>query len=762
MMRLLVHVAGLLLYGVLGHRVHATRVEFIAMEGAERLKGSEVCFFSATVDDGFFQKFLSSGDVRCLSADAVIQMPLGNWNIFVRHGESYTSTHPTMQSSDYETDAQRQAYRPQHVLLRPAGILRVPAATSAGRPVVYLPNLESDHPATIRPAVPNEETVLVPADTPVVPLLVRGLRIVHVGEPLRVSRGARRDAIFPPVANNRRDVVVLLRLSGHPDDGDDLADAVDIRLEAGGETIRPLVPLRTGRGIARSLVIFRNVPTTDGAIVIRGQHWMTQRVALPAGTDPVHEPSAIVLRRAGRVSVGWSSPVAARPTPCRRKEEPETPPTIALRRYLPNDSMEDVASLPVSSMTGDGTSIFDDLVAGRYQVKYIDAALGEISEDVVVAQGRTSDVRLTLRPVRVSGTVTVAERGLPADLSFLTGETTTDVQGNYSAYLREAPGLETVTVLPCDGTAEYIASPAQSLSDGSIFNIVVPNSTLEMRVLETPRGTPVENANVSVAVLLGRDDIERYYLEAPPTTKDGRTAVRRVPTDHWMRVCAFRTGFVQRCSDAFLLNRDTTRSMDLTLSRDGLVDGALIGGDADRFGSLFWIASDGTITERSSVRSDGTFRYRPTHTPLEHLVLTARNYPMYIFPVPPDLASRPLRLELQPRTTRQFQVVPGKLRNARLALEVDRRLVPETVFMTFQGAKGLPIAIHDGLPVPVREIAGTEIAVLVGPPTNFVPPGLPPDRDLWSSAAFRSLFRRIPVRGATVDVSDLGSSMTAD
>lgn len=749
-MRLAVCVATLLAFSIFCRDIYATRVEFIATQGEARLEGSEVCFFSATVDDGFFQKFFSSADVRCLSADAVIQMPLGNWNIFARHSGAYTSTHPTMQLSDYETEAQRDAYRPQRLVLRPAGMVRVPLPTKELRPVVYLPNLQYDEPASVRPAVFNEESILVPADTPVVPLLVRGLRIVGVGEPLTVGHKAKRDAIFPPVPDKRRDVVVLLRLSGHPDDGDDIADPVDIRLEVDGETIRPVVPIRTGRGIDRSLAIFRNVSTADGAIVVDGEHWMTQRVALAAGTDPVFEPSALVLRRAAKISAAWSRP--AHVPSCRRKQEPAKRATVTLQQYLPDNSMREIASLPATSETDEGIVTFADLAPGRYRVKYIDPDFGALSEDIVATQGQTSTVRLAHTPVRVSGKVTMGDRGLAADLSFATGETTTDRQGYYSAYLRGAPGLETVTVLPCDGSLEYIASPTQSLDDGSTFDIVVPDSTLDVRVVEAPRGTPLKDANVSVAVLLGRDDIERYYLDAPLTTKEGHTSLRRVPTDAWMHICASRAGFTQRCSDPFTLNGEMKRTMELALSRDEMVDGALVGGDADRFGTLFWIAPDGTITERSPVRSDGSFRYSPTHMPLEHLVLAARNYPMYIFAVPPDIASGGLRLELRPRPTRQFQIVPGKLRNARLALEVDRRLIPETVFSTFQGAKGLPIAIHDNVPIPVRDIAGTEIALLVGPPTNFFPADLPRDRDPWSFAGFRSLFRRIPVNGATVDV----------
>ena len=114
----------------------------------------------------------------------------------------------------------------------------------------------------------------------------------------------------------------------------------------------------------------------------------------------------------------------------------------------------------------------------------------------------------------------------------------------------------------------------------------------------------------------------------------------------------------------------------------------------------------------------------------------------------------PLELPLPIRPLRTLLLKAGAVRNARIALEVDGRLIPEEIFGQHQIMKGRPAAVHDGQDVPVGEIAGEDIVVLVGPPTNVVPPNAPASNDLSSVPQFRATFRRIRAVGPTVLLSD--------
>ena len=101
------------------------RIEFHTVRGGEFVDGSEVCFFPAVADDGFFQKFLSTDDVRCLSADVVLSLPRGFFNVFARNGNALVSAHPIFIDNSNPSEG---GYRQMEVVLLPAATLDVTAA----------------------------------------------------------------------------------------------------------------------------------------------------------------------------------------------------------------------------------------------------------------------------------------------------------------------------------------------------------------------------------------------------------------------------------------------------------------------------------------------------------------------------------------------------------------------------------------------------------------------------------------------------------
>jgi hypothetical protein len=255
------------------------RIEFLAMRDETRIEGSEVCFFPADRDDGFFSKFLSTDDVRCMSADAVFALPPGLFNVFARSGSTLVSSHPVFVDNSNPGDA---AYRAVSVSLLPAATLDVSAARAELREgewlAIYLSNEgHSQSPAVVRPVPDGEAKVLVPAGMTFVPMLVRRGTIQRIGFPL-VMRAGTVQALVPPERwGAGRDVVALLRTDALTSpEPPDTAPAVELR-GISGEPRQPLLPLRPAGLFERSLAIFKDVPVGEYQLRLSGEGWQADQ-----------------------------------------------------------------------------------------------------------------------------------------------------------------------------------------------------------------------------------------------------------------------------------------------------------------------------------------------------------------------------------------------------------------------------------------------------------------------------------------------------
>jgi hypothetical protein len=743
----------LLLLTLIAATASAGRTEFVATLASERLSGSNVCFFPAKANDGFFEKFLSSGDVRCLSGDAVIDMPGGNWNIFVEHERGYTSTHPTFQFGNGDPEVDSHGYRRVAVTMRPAARVRF-STTSLGdgvRPVVYFPNLGNrDEPATIRPLMPSRDYVLVPASTPVVPLLVRGTRIVQVGEPVVLQEGTVAEAFFRAPQPGRRDVVALMRVLGELEEAENREDRFELTLETRDGVLAPLVSPRSGLELDRSLAIFRAVPAGEATIVIGGRRWASQRIAVPAAAEAIQVlETPIGLRRAGEVLLNWTIPEAIESaTPCRVRPEPA--PVLQVRIEKCDPDCQLIRETPLGEPRG--TSTIGDLSAGKYRVSLKHTRFGTSSRDVEIRRGATADADLELRPITITGSVKLGDEHVAADVLFVNGSTTTDMNGRYVAVLASAPGPETVTVLPCGTRDEYVAVPPEPLADGSVFDIAVPRTILNVAVHDAQTGAPLEGAKAIVAVLFERDGDEHFFLETAPTTKQGQTTIRRIAPEKWLRVCASQSGYKGRCSESFKLAADEEKAFRMDLAPESAMKGRVIANGPIARAFLYWMSPNGSVTERRFVAEDGTFTTAVPHAPDEYIVFVASNHPLHILRGVYDPVTNGLTMTLPATPVRQVTLLSGTVAKARIALEVDGHLVPEHAFSQHQSMRGLPVSIQQGATVLIRDIAARQWSVLVGPPTDFLPPGSSDGLDLSTVPQFRAMFRRFPVQAAAVAV----------
>jgi len=743
-LRVLVYLLAL----VLARPAFAVRTEFMATLGKQRVADATVCFFPATADDGFFAKFLSSGDVRCLPADQVIDMPVGHWNIYVDHAPlGYTSNHPTFQTGDSESEEDKRAYRSVGMKLFPAGTVTFrPEDLGGGRGAIYV---HTANPAVVRPVRRHEDGLLAPSETEVLPFVVDVQRIVRIGRMTKVPHRGSVEAAFPAREPGKRHVVALMRLpERHRGEADAFQAPEVFLLLPDGRKIKPLFSPRNGPEIDRSLMIFESVPAGAANIIAGGKLWQPRTFPVKASDDAVQTlEENLLVEPAGTATVHWTVPAARRP-PCRWKPEELSSAAHTIRLQRCSEDCQLQAERMVDEP--EGQLDFESLPPGKYRVELASSTETRAS-DLEVMAGSNTSLSIALPSIVVSGSVTSSGTALPSDLVFATGTATTDDAGHYTATLREAPGLDYVTVLPCDGSAVYQEFPDIAIEEHSIFDIDVPTNQIVVSARNLADDAPLANVTVRVAALSERNGDPTFHLDASVTDAEGITQVRRLSAKHWQRVCGYRSGFDRTCADDLEIANDEKRELVLRMPSRGRFHGLLKTEGEIVAGILYWVTPQGATTEMAHLAADGRFRYNQQHGPEEHVVFLARDRPLTAFrPVPQSGEGWELHLPVAP--VQAFSIT-SQLPSARLALEVGPWLISEEVFSRYQIMHGEAASLNGGRTVNVHGVAMTgPIAVLAGPATSYLPPNLPPTSNLSSLPHFRATFVRIPVEGPRVSI----------
>jgi hypothetical protein len=736
---------------VLATPAFAARTEFIGLLDGKRVTGGTACFYPAVADDGFFAKFLSSDDIRCLPADKIIDMPVGNWNMYLdRQDPAYTSNEPIFQTGDFEEEIDRQGYRGVGVDLVPAGTLRFTRRVSDGeRAAAYI---HSASPALIRPMRPGQSEMLIPSGKPVLPLLVRNGTISRIGRMTAVNSDGFTEAVFDETSPGKRHVVVLLRLPENVRGAAEGFEAPDIRLRLpDGRQIKPLLAPRSGAEIDRSLLIFEQVPAGPAEVVVEGRFWRNGLMAVPATTAAVQVlDQAFEAQPAGAMILRWSVPREAAADLCRMQEARNRDRVLSeVRLSLCHPACTVLARRTIGGEKG----IFElgSLDPGIYRAELVHP-FGTVAKEITVRSGEQAKADISVASVVITGSIAVGNLPMAADIIFSNGTTKTDLSGRYTAVLPASPGRNFVTIVPCDGSAHYKVTPKSALDDLSIFDVHVPSNEIAVTVLNAATAAPVHGVSVTLSALVVPGDEDGDYLDLPPTDSAGTTRLSRADPERWYRVCAGRADFRHQCVDDFRVGEEETRDVTLRLepaeARRGRVvtDGDIVAG------LLYWIAPQGHTTEWMHLARDGQFRFRIPHGPDEHLVFVARNRPLVAFRATPA-SDDAWEIQLPNAPVVTFTIVPST-QSSRLALEIGGLLVPEEAFARYQMTEGQAPSVNGHLSVNVRGVAQTgPVAVLAGPPTDYLPPNMPPDTDLSSLPQFRASFRRFPVTGSNVVIA---------
>ncbi|HYC89810.1 MAG TPA: hypothetical protein VEO54_11405 [Thermoanaerobaculia bacterium] len=263
----------------------AHRVEFVATVDDERAAGSEVCFFPAAASDHSFGLFLSSGDVRCLPADQVIEIPPGKWNFFTRHERGLISSTPTTITISTRPYVPELGFRTVRVPMYPSATLDFRAVRERLEPgmrlVAYYPLPPARGSSAAHPLAADTDTLSVPAYVPVVPLVVAAGRVVHILAPVTPDEGTVTEVEWREPKAGLVDVVSWVKLNREGISDDELSaidGSIELALRDGDSELRPAFAPPPGAAAHLSLQLFLDVPASAAELVLRGKSWKEQRL----------------------------------------------------------------------------------------------------------------------------------------------------------------------------------------------------------------------------------------------------------------------------------------------------------------------------------------------------------------------------------------------------------------------------------------------------------------------------------------------------
>lgn len=725
-----------LLFFMFAVSVQAARTEYIAQWQEDRLLGAEVCFFPAEADDGFFLKFLSSAEVRCLPADQVIDVPAGNWNIFLRHKDGFVSTHPDFVSGESETPEQQSAYRRVAIELHRAGAVDVGPIQNELGPgehlAFYLSNegLNSS-PASVRPVATGETSVLLPLGMAVVPMIVRDAAPIWIGEPLTLQAGTKPAVSTMGGDDRLADVVVAVKIIGGPGEFDQIEHAPDVRLiTSDGKQVPPLLPVRPGSTFQRSLVIFRGIPAgVPFRIVLEGRHWEAVEIAstgAPSGGSVFIPRSFIKTRPAGSLSVSWHPPERFEAAIGSCGDAGDAPAPVLIVRQCSDDVVcRERARRPIRGVEG-GTEIFEGLPAGDYDVTL---SVGPYSSQrtVPVTALETSVTKLGFEDAAsVTGTVTRNGEPLHARIVFTGGGGgTSDLHtGFYTALIHRDPMRGQIVVTPCDGSPSHTILPAEPVYMNSVYQIEIEEGSLDVQVL-SQEGSPISGAQVSLSLTEpGLPEVIIAELRSGRTDDDGRVTLAAVPLGVTLGICASHPRFRGRCQNLVISNLND--STDIHLERRRSSRGRILAEPpVGVHGVIYWFTYPGTVTQTALVKPGGEFEFERTPDDREQAVFVSSHHPLTLLRSVSQ--EEELVYALRNGPARSISVTNPQdsgFDDATFTLAFGEHVIPEEVFASFQMRRGGGNRVRRGETVNTGTLVTSQpVSVLVAPTHAIGPEG---------------------------------------
>ncbi len=738
----------------------SVRLRFTGEYRGQQASGLTVCFYPGKFTTSIIDQNFASGDVRCLSAESILEIPPGYWAMYGTVDGKLISA---MTTGIMATEG--DAYEKPTLVLVEGVSARLPVLQPGARLVLYFPRT-SEHAALTLPVLAAAAETLIPLARPFVAITVRDGRLEAVSG-LQSITTPGEEVQHPRLLHDRFDLVVTPAI--------DLHSARSI-LAAGVES-RPHVVLRVdGREVtpdvaladvhAPDLVLFNDVPRIAGAsyeLIVGGNRWTRTEV-------PFEPPRGPILVFDGTPATAPESQISVRPIPSSIFEwrracadgAPQPPLDVVLsdctRGTPPAASILHVdrtqcMAVARRRVTVDEPALtLDGLVPGTYLLSVASAA--DVVSETLVTLGLAMSVEvdpfedrrrlLTGRVQDEDGSPVSAELRLSSIRAATAPET-----GEYAVPLSAAVSERTriVVVRRCDAPhRETLVILDESAGSFGRWDITVPSHAVRLTVRDSSTDKPVAGATTAVVLRVPRTEDGRARVAedrhpGPTTDERGEVEVPSVQASLAYDVCASHPDFETQCL-AFTKTPDVKN--ELRLRPRQVRKGRILAAGRIEAGRLAWVR-DGFVTEATSVAPNGEFRSAITHAAGERLVFVSRSHPLFVLPLPADDGS----VTLPAVGAMNFKVRDlGATRNrdALLALQVDGTLIPRDLFAFHQAMRGSQSVLVHGGPLPVTDIGAVgPIVVIKGPPPDAPALSALAGRDLFALPEYRTSLSAIRV-----------------
>ncbi|HJT18585.1 MAG TPA: hypothetical protein VJ853_14415, partial [Thermoanaerobaculia bacterium] len=568
----------------------------------------------------------------------------------------------------------------------------------------------------------------IPADTDVVPLILRDGNIVAVGARTNVPAGRRATADFTPPQQDHADVIAPIiiakesNLSGAPPEIT-IADA------------QPVASIAKGQSAA--LLIFRDVPAAS-KLVISGPRWATIERPINAKSGEVVTLDPITAKPTTKLIVNWWAPVDPSmlvkrdDAPCKRK-----PSAFDMQRRSTEKTFVAILNACESprrcreyarrELTSGvkGMTTFEKVPAGLYSLDLSYPQLPIVSNGFEVAPNETTSMDFELKYITFFGTITRGGKPLHA---LIWGATSDANTGDYTAVVTRLPGKGSAELMPCDTNEVYRFVLDEAPKENTAFDIDVPDNRIKVEVHDADSGQPIAKAKFWFGADNPDHENGMHFSASSLTDDNGTGTISPVLKNRKIKVCATPQGYESKCETDFMMDvEEKTVRFDLHKVEEhrGRVDA---GGPFTR-GILVWVSPQAsTITEMiRDFNPDGSFTYQKQHPPGEVVVFTAADKPLFAFLQPPNVDD-PFIIALPPAPVRAFDVSlseTSKEPYAAITLRIGGVPVPIDAFNWHIASRGqIAGVIHRGSTIHVADILATgPVEVILVPSTMIVSRG---------------------------------------
>lgn len=738
----------------------SARIDFHVTRAGKPLRGSEICFFASSVHPHDpYQRMFVSGDVTCLPADQLLEIPEGAWLYFARHRAGFVSGYAPLVRMPRDESAENFKTVEEEVV--PAGTVRVSEVLpqlESGQRLVML--AESEFAGTIvLPLVPGEDSILVPANAVVVPTVIEDHKPTRLGTAMKLVPGQTVE--LEPIPSPRSDVHDVVGWISFPSAIQD-ATNIDVntiepprlRLNAGNESF--VTALRVnGAALAETLLIFKDVPRRPATVRLSGPLWMSDAVG-SSGLDDVEllqEP--LSTEPAAAIGVTFTLP----PELDRDCGNVEREASLSLSFCAgANDSCE-VTQKRVLADTKFET--FEGLRPGRYAIVLDPGVAGARQrEEIVGVAGTTTQIVMNPTYFSFHGYVRLGADPVARKLDFWgRGTTVSDaIDGRYSVTLSQSPppSLRLIRIEDCDHEHAPIMHVATSIPrEGQRFDITIPDNAITVKLLAAPAAGGL-HGSAGLTAYEDETGDHTQFSRGYPADEAGGVTIRNVTIDAPLSICGMADGYETRCTPRFHLGATEKRQIELRLSKKNMHRGHVAATGSIEFGRLWWVNEDGIVSETVEVNPDGDFAYELRHAATERVVMASATQPLALLSTSPGSAEV-LDLAYPFAGQRDVQVglkADSAVDRAVLGLILGNVVIPTDAFSYHQQFHGAQYVVDRGKSVVISAVqALTPLVVVLGPETHMLEQ-LPAGKDWMSIAAFRLSRPRLQVPPSGVVMFD--------